>query len=225
MGTLVTVIVPVHNKRAALGLTAPSLTGQSSNELCEIIYVDDCSSDGSIEFIENLANRDYVRILKQADSPGSAARTRNAGLAAARGTYCLFLDADVLVGSGFLADLCTCVPGPGVVLLIPTIGSSGSAQTWPLVSGVSLDSNEPDSILRACVQDGSMNDPRLQWCESAGGDIGAFPAPWVFCWTTALLVDTSLARQVGGFPSYLPGKGSEDLAFGLRLHEAGARFQ
>ena len=221
-----TIIVPVHNKTEVLPQTAEALLNQSlPYENCEVIYIDDHSTDGSGKFLDGLARVHPAQVLRRAGSGGSAARARNAGLEAARGRHCLFLDADVLVGSNFLDELLRCVSSSRDVLLIPTMGSSGSTQTWPFLSAIMTASGEADSILRECRENSLLSDARLQWCDPQSGDFEALPAAWVFCWTTAVVVDTGVAREVGGFPTNLNGKGSEDIAFGLRLHEAGARFR
>ncbi|MFF0204367.1 glycosyltransferase family 2 protein [Streptomyces sp. NPDC005017] len=91
----VSVVVPVYNAGAYIERCAPSLLGQSLGpESYEIVYVDDGSTDDSLQRLERLAARHrHVRILSQENS-GWPGRPRNVGVRAARGEYVQFVDQD-----------------------------------------------------------------------------------------------------------------------------------
>jgi glycosyltransferase involved in cell wall biosynthesis len=90
---LVSVIMPVYNAEAWLPRAIDSVLMQSHAEL-ELITVDDGSSDRSPAMLDAYAVTDArVRVLRQPCNGGVAA-ARNAGIAAARGDYVAFLDAD-----------------------------------------------------------------------------------------------------------------------------------
>lgn len=90
---LVSVIMPVYNAEAWLRRAIDSVLAQSHGEL-ELIAVDDGSSDSSPGMLDAYAAIDArVRVLRQPCNSGVAA-ARNAGIAAARGRYISFLDAD-----------------------------------------------------------------------------------------------------------------------------------
>ena len=55
-------------------------------------------------------------------------------------------------------------------------------------------------------------------------DFHDLPAPWIIFWTCNASVGTALARSVGGFDEAFQSWGGEDLDFGYRLFNAGARF-
>lgn len=98
---LLSVIVPVYNAAATLEKCAASVLGQAPGA-AELILVDDGSSDASPALCDRLAERDgRVRVLHQQNGGASAAR--NAGLAAARGRYLQFVDADDWVDPGLYA--------------------------------------------------------------------------------------------------------------------------
>jgi glycosyltransferase involved in cell wall biosynthesis len=66
----------------------------------EVIVVDDCSTDNSLETIADLK----VKIVKQKEN-GGVARARNAGVVAAKGRYCCCLDGDDRLAPSYLSDL------------------------------------------------------------------------------------------------------------------------
>ena len=86
LDTLVSIITPVYKCEKYLAATLDSVLAQTY-ENWEILLVDDCSPDGSVEIIEQYRSRDarfrYIRLPEN----GGAAVARNAGLEAARGRY------------------------------------------------------------------------------------------------------------------------------------------
>lgn len=90
---LITVIMPVFNAAEHLATSLRSITEQTWRNL-EIILVDDCSTDDSIAIIEAHAARDSrIRLIRSTVNAGCYV-SRNIGLAAARGTFVTFHDAD-----------------------------------------------------------------------------------------------------------------------------------
>lgn len=93
----ISVIVPVYNVEAYLSTTLQSLCAQAYDNL-EIICINDGSTDGSLEILQDYAQRDArIQIIDQPNGGVSAAR--NAGLAQCRGTWVSFIDADDRVSS------------------------------------------------------------------------------------------------------------------------------
>lgn len=207
------VVIPVHNKRETIDRVLDALLGQSiTGSAYELIVVDDHSTDGSAEHLAARAPRDGFRLLHSQASEPSAAATRNCGIAACRGERVLLLDADVVAPPALLEALVARPCADDEVLLLPTIGASCTTQTWPLIGA-----RIPASW------SGSGSEGRF--AEDVRVGLADLPAPWVFCWTTGVALATALARRVGGFEESLAFKGSEDIDFGLRLHEAGAQFR
>lgn len=90
---LVSIVVPAFNAERCLRATLESALAQTWPST-EVIVVDDGSSDGTPAVAAGFATRG-VRLLCQPNRGASAAR--NLALAAARGDYVQFLDADDLV--------------------------------------------------------------------------------------------------------------------------------
>src|SRR5258708_3362172 len=110
----VSVIIPCYNGRRFLSQAIDSVLVQTIVP-GEIIVVDDGSTDDSAEVAESYGPP--VRVIRQANQGESAAR--NVGIAAARGDYLLFLDADDLLESQSLEILADAVnQAPGSVALM-----------------------------------------------------------------------------------------------------------
>ncbi|MEQ8652946.1 MAG: glycosyltransferase family 2 protein [Kiloniellales bacterium] len=110
---LVSVIVPAHNAAATLDGAVTSLLRQSYQAL-EILIVDDISEDDTAQVAARLAQADgRVRLLSAPEHLG-AALARNMGLAAARGVYLTFQDADDYS-----------LPGRIERQLVPLLGTQG----------------------------------------------------------------------------------------------------
>ena len=91
---MVSIIVPVYNAANYIENTIRMVTNQTYKDW-ELILVDDCSSDGSAEIIENIIRSQKKRIrLIRMDINVGAANARNAGIDASSGRYIAFLDAD-----------------------------------------------------------------------------------------------------------------------------------
>ncbi len=90
---LVSIIVPVYNSSKFLKDTIKSIEEQTYKNY-EVIFIDDCSSDNSVQIIENYAKENSkVHIIKLKRNRGTAI-ARNIGIRKAKGRYLSFLDSD-----------------------------------------------------------------------------------------------------------------------------------
>lgn len=99
------VIIPVYNAEAYLGECLSSLLGQDlPGEEYEIVCVNDGSGDGSLALLRSFAEtHSNIIVIDQENSGVTTAR--NAGLAAAKGDYIWFIDADDFVRPNCFARL------------------------------------------------------------------------------------------------------------------------
>jgi glycosyltransferase involved in cell wall biosynthesis len=103
-------IIPTFNHARFLGAAIDSALAQTLGAV-DVIVVDDGSIDDTPAVLERYAGR--VRVLRQPNRGLSAAR--NAGLAAARGTFVSFLDADdVMAPTKLAAQLAVLERSPAI---------------------------------------------------------------------------------------------------------------
>ena len=95
---LVSVIIPVYNKREFIEETINSVLGQSYGKF-EIIVVDDGSTDNSLEVVEAIED---PRLQVFSQSNFGVERARNFGFSQSSGSFIVFLDADDLMRSNRL---------------------------------------------------------------------------------------------------------------------------
>ena len=100
LAPLVSVIIPAYNYAHFLGDAVESVLVQREDGIdVDIVIVDDGSTDDTPNVIRGFG--DAVRSIRQVNQGLAAAR--NTGIAAARGDFLLFLDADDMLTRGTLA--------------------------------------------------------------------------------------------------------------------------
>lgn len=89
----VSIITPSWNSEKYIKKTIESVQNQTYLNW-EMIIVDDCSSDRTVEIVEEISKKDSrIKILRQSTN-GGAAKARNRSLNEASGRYIAYLDAD-----------------------------------------------------------------------------------------------------------------------------------
>ena len=92
----ISVILPVYNMEAFLPRAMQSLREQTIGfENLEVIFVDDCSTDGTQELLQSYsAQHENVLVYTTEAHTGAAGEPRNVGLSHATAPYIMFLDPD-----------------------------------------------------------------------------------------------------------------------------------
>jgi glycosyltransferase involved in cell wall biosynthesis len=103
-GELLSIIVPVFNEAATVGLVIDRLLAIDLPLEREIIVVDDGSTDGTRQALVHYAARPHTRLLQSDRNFGKGHAVRM-GLAAARGTIVAIQDADLELDPSELAAL------------------------------------------------------------------------------------------------------------------------
>ena len=100
----ISVIVPVYNTESYLRECLECIINQTFKEL-EIICVNDCSTDNSLEILKQYAEKDKrIKIINHEANKGLSA-ARNSGIKEARGKYIAFVDSDDRVDLNFFEKL------------------------------------------------------------------------------------------------------------------------
>ena len=110
---MISIVVPVYNAARWVEGCVASIAGQKGHEeLCEVLLVDDGSSDGSGGICRRLAaEHANVRCLSEPNS--GPATARNLGMSHARGEYVWFVDADDQIAPDALQLLANCIERNG----------------------------------------------------------------------------------------------------------------
>lgn len=89
----ISVVIPMYNREKTIECTIKSILRQTFLPM-EIVVVDDCSTDRSVEIVREIRKKDrIVRLIRLKKNSGAQA-ARNCGIKAARGDWILFLDSD-----------------------------------------------------------------------------------------------------------------------------------
>jgi glycosyltransferase involved in cell wall biosynthesis len=97
---MITFVVPAHNEEFELSSTLAAIHAAASGavQACEVIVVDDASTDATPE-IASQAGAKVIRINRR-----QIAAARNAGARAAQGEYLFFVDADTRINRSHVAQ-------------------------------------------------------------------------------------------------------------------------
>jgi peptidoglycan/xylan/chitin deacetylase (PgdA/CDA1 family)/GT2 family glycosyltransferase len=190
------VVVPTYQRRALVLACVASLVEQSLDPRAyEIIVVVDGSDDGTGEALRALATPCSLRVEEIAN--GGAARARNRGAEVASGTYCLFLDDDMVADPTLLAAHLETQRAHGGVLGIGALHTDASRSSHPITSRMVT----------------WLNDHNQRLTE------GHRAVDAVDCLSGNVCVPLAPFRAVGGFATDIAA--AEDTELGIRLAEAG----
>ena len=90
---MVSVIIPTYNRADTIIRSVKSVLNQTYKDI-EVIVVDDCSVDNTIDLLEKIQDKDSrLKILKHQYNAGACA-ARNTGIEYATGNYIAFHDSD-----------------------------------------------------------------------------------------------------------------------------------
>jgi len=100
----VSVIIPLRNSEKTIGKTINSVLNQDYRNF-EIIIIDDCSSDRSLEMVKKISEKQRkIKIIRNKKNLGPAA-SRNKGIKISKGKIIFFTDSDCLVPKNWIKSL------------------------------------------------------------------------------------------------------------------------
>jgi glycosyltransferase involved in cell wall biosynthesis len=187
MNPRVSAILPVYNGRRFLRGAVASVLAQSLLP-CELIVVDDGSTDGSTEELASLEPAPFpVRILRQANAGQSAAR--NAAAREATGDYLAFLDQDDLWHPRHLEEL-----------VAPLADDPEAGWAYCDFDEMDLAGN---LVTRAFLKTAGLSHPKRTIYECVASDLMVLPS--------ASVLRRDAFEQAGGFDETLCGYEDDDL--------------
>ncbi len=102
----ISVIIAMYNAEQYVKLCLDNLLNQSFKDF-EIIVVDDCSSDKSVDVVSEMAPQfeGRLKLIKLKKNSGFPGLPRNTAMQSARGKYITFVDSDDFISSTALEEL------------------------------------------------------------------------------------------------------------------------
>jgi glycosyltransferase involved in cell wall biosynthesis len=176
----VSVIVANYNYARTLGLCLHALREQTYPEM-EIIFVDDRSTDNSVE----VAERAGVAVHSTPVNSGVSV-ARNLGADRAKGDVLFFVDSDIALAPDAVANVVAAL------------------RAAPQV-GVVCGTYEPEPLIRDSLVEEYRNLHQHYWISAAAGPISG----WVFAGILAIRAD--VFHSVGGFSERLRGSEGADI--------------
>jgi GT2 family glycosyltransferase len=197
----VSVVVPTHQRREALGRALSSLADQTVDAgSYEVVVAVDACSDGTAEMIDRLDTPYTLRRVSPARRGRAAAC--NAAIAAAEGEVTIVLDDDMTVSEGFVEHH-------------RRHHSPGSRRC--VLGSVPVRLDEGSSHAARYVKD------KFDLHLSRLGDPAHLALPRSF-YTGNASLRTEVLREVGGFDESFGIYGNEDVELALRLRAAGVEL-
>jgi GT2 family glycosyltransferase len=201
---VVSIVIPVLN-HVRLTLECLLSIVQGGNDVpFEVIVVDDGSTDATNVLLTKIPNLGYLR---NAENTGFV-RACNAGAAAARGRYLVFLNNDAQVTAGWLTTLVQTFSDDD------RVGAVGPKVLFP--DGRLQDAGSLINPDCTSTMIGVFDDPQLPRFN--------YPREVDYVSGVCLMIDAQRFREVGGFDDDFAPAYCEDVDLCLRLRQKGLRI-
>lgn len=155
----VAVIIPTYNRAALLRRSIASVRRQTAAPLCDLVIVDDGSTDCTADVVREIAP-EALYLRRQRGGPAAA---RNAGIEASRAPFIAFLDAD----DEWLPDkierqLAAMHRWPNVLLVAgPTLRRYSDGRTVAPPTPALCTPDTPQNLLPALLRENFLSTPAV----------------------------------------------------------------
>lgn len=113
MSGLVSIITPTYNSEKFITETIQSVQNQTYSNW-EMLIVDDCSSDKTVDIIQHFMEEDHRIHLIRLNKNSGASKARNEAIKLVKGDYMTFLDADDIWFPDFIANSIATINSTGI---------------------------------------------------------------------------------------------------------------
>ncbi len=192
----VSVVIPTFNRLRILRETLMRIVTQTfPRERFELIIIDDCSLDGTQEFLASLKLPVSFRYFLNKENMGRA-RSRNLGIREARGEFVLMIDDDIWASRSLIEEHLK--------------EHQRNNEEVAVVGAIFVAAGIPKTAVNERLSDHHL------WCYE---EMIKYPQnlPYNFCKTANLSISKALADKVGLFNELFSSYGGEDTEFGYRL--------
>lgn len=247
----VSIIIPTYNRVELLEFTLLSLYKQNFpiNKF-EVIVVNDCSTDGTKNFLNDLNPPFDLVVINNKKNQG-AAYSRNQGIKKAQGKLLIFLD-EMLVDRNFIQSHLKYHVQENMVITTHFNGQRIFTHYYENFSGkqkrlfkkttLNLTSKkqvtikkgvkrliQPKKILNQEFMSYGLESKVIsKWYTALQAQYGMYlqrmAAPWYTFVTNGVSLSKALIEEAGLFDENFKGAWMEDWELGLRLHQKGAIF-
>ncbi|SHH26815.1 glycosyltransferase family 2 protein [Clostridium grantii] len=104
MNDFVSIAIVNYNNKDYLQRCINSILNQSYKNF-EIIFIDNCSVDGSFEYVSNLFKQENIKVIKPDTNLGYAGGA-NLGIDLSSGNYVMIMNPDVILDKDFVKECC-----------------------------------------------------------------------------------------------------------------------
>lgn len=101
--SFVSIVIPIYNAEKTIEQTLISVLSQDHPDF-EIILVDDCSTDSTLEIIKPFLKNKKFKLIKNKKNSGPAT-SRNNGIKKSKGEFVFFTDSDCVVPKNWISSL------------------------------------------------------------------------------------------------------------------------
>jgi GT2 family glycosyltransferase len=209
-----------------------------SPEDFEVIVVDDCSSQDTMDYIKSINWQFNLRYFKNKMNLGRSG-ARNVGIEQSKGDVLVFTDDDCLLSPDYLQNHLNFFKkgfvSHGAIWNIPYLKFFSDPACGKLYP--EYKNRQVTNLLNMCISEGDVlnNFDRIIVLSKKTNFENAVEKfingtdsslNWISCTGGNIAVEAEIAKELGGFDEQL-GKdwGMEDIEFGYRLYAKGHKFQ